>query len=393
MRITFVNRYYWPESVLVNDIAGWMAAAGHDVRVITGQPDYNPEANLPAQPRREIRDGVEIRRITLFRDKGRGLARNLNSLFFIFQAFVHVLFGKRPDAVWSTSIPPVLQPLLLRIASRLRGARFLYFLQDIYPEIAVTSNLMKKGFVQDALVAVDNWTLNNADAVVTLSEDMADVITSRGSKPKALFVVRSFSPSKRPRPGMDRRREGPVRFLFAGNLGRFQNLDALVDAFARIDPAEATLTFLGDGREKARLVSRVGTERLEGINFRDFVPAEEASQLAEGFDAGIVSLSPNIYRYAYPAKTYMYLGAGLPMLLLVEPESELSQIVEKRGIGKAVAPLASVDEMLAAIRAIIAGLGALRANVYANTDDLYLPERARSQWLAIFTGMAGGKDV
>ena len=177
MRVTIVNRYFWPESLLVNDISRWLVADGHEVRVLTGHPDYNPEAKLPARPRREIWDGVEVRQINFFRDRGRGIKRNLNSGLFILLATLRIVFGRKTDVVWSTSIPPILQPLLLRLATKLRGAKFIYFPQDIYPEIATTMAMMKPGRLDRFLRKIDTWTLSKADAVVTISHDMADVLS------------------------------------------------------------------------------------------------------------------------------------------------------------------------------------------------------------------------
>lgn len=391
MRIVIVNRYFWPETVLVNDISRWLAADGHEVVVLTGQPDYNPEAGFPDQPRREMRDGVEIRRIALFRDKGRGLARNLNSVLFILLAAFNVLFSRRVDAVWSSTIPPIFQALALRIVSRLRGAAFVYYPQDIYPEIATAMAMMKPGRLQKVLARVDTWTLDRADAVVTLSDDMAAVIRVRGANPPLMKVIRSFSPDEAERPPARPPAAGPKRFVFAGNLGRFQNLDALVEAFLAVDPQVAVLDFLGDGREKANLVAMVEKSGARHIRFHDYLPSRDAFDFVAGCDVGVISLSPEIYKYAFPAKTYTYLGAGLPVLALVERESELAALVEKRGIGLAVAFEEGAGAISEAIERLCAGHAGFRDRVYRDTDDLYRPERARREWLELFRSLADAR--
>ena len=384
MRVTIVNRYFHPESVLVNDISRWLAADGHKVTVLTGQPDYNPEAKLGTHPKRETWFGVNIRRISVFRDTGRGFLRNINSLLFILLAAGRVLLGPKTDAVWSTSIPPIVQPLLLRLASRLRGAKFVYFPQDIYPEIASATGMMRSGWLEKILRKVDAWVLTNSDTVVTISGDMLDVIRERGGNPPSLSVIRSFSPVEQPRPEPEQKPEGPLRFVFAGNIGRFQNLDALLDAFATIDPKRAVLELLGDGREKARLQRRVLEENIETVRFHDFLPVEEAFDFTAACQIGVVSLTPNIYRYAFPAKFYTYIGAGLPMLVLVERESELAKIVLERDIGAVVGRNEEAEAAGSAINRLIDQYEKFQKNLYDQTDDLYLPEKAREKWVRLF---------
>lgn len=385
MRITIVNRYFWPETVLVNDIAAWLAEDGHDVWVLTGQPDYNPEAGLGRYPFREERNGVKIRRINPLRLNSRGVLRNLNSLLFVFLAGIAILFGRRSDAVWCTSIPPVVQPLWLRWTTWLRGQKFIYFPQDIYPEIATSMGLMREGWFSRLLMRVDTHILDKADAVITISSDMVDHIRGvRGANPSHLEVIRSFSPVDQPRPERKSRPSTPLRFVFAGNIGRFQNLRALVDAFGRLDPALAQLELLGDGREKHRLQKLVTDRSITNVHFHNSVSAEEAFTFVSQCDIGVVSLAPDIYRYAFPAKTYTYIGAGLPLLAMIEHESELAALVRERQMGEVVSWADDHRELVHAIERLVENYPKLQDNVYSKADDLHLPDNARQKWLGLF---------
>ena len=53
-------------------------------------------------------------------------------------------------------------------------------------------------------------------------------------------------------------------------------------------------------------------------------------------DLALVSLKPGIYRAAYPSKTLTYLGLGVPILAMIEPESELAQTLHIRRLGRVV---------------------------------------------------------
>ena len=140
MKIAVVYRYFAPDTppyaIMLEKMTAWLAAEGHDVEVLTAQPAYKPEAAIPQQPWRDMRNGVRIRRFWLLPERARGMVRAFNSLCFVLRAAANILFGPRRDLVWTATMPPVIQAFLLCAVAKLRGARFLYHMQDIYPEVA-----------------------------------------------------------------------------------------------------------------------------------------------------------------------------------------------------------------------------------------------------------------
>jgi colanic acid biosynthesis glycosyl transferase WcaI len=384
-RITIVNRYFWPETVLANDIAAWLAAAGHRVEVITSQPSYNPEASLMRRPARETWNGVEIRRLPLLPERSRGLVRHVNNLLFILLSTAVLLFGARRDVVWSTSIPPVLQPWLLRLATAIRGARLIYFVQDIYPEIALLMRMMRPGAASRLIAAADSWTMRRADAVATLSEDMADCIRSRGKPRTAPRIINNFA-AIAPRAAAPGKTDAtaPCRFVFAGNIGRFQNLEETLALFAGLSPGTAALEFLGEGRLKQTLSETARAQGLSSVRFHPYLPADAAFAFVEACDVGIVSLVPGLYRYAYPSKTFTYLAAGLPLLCLIEEESELAREITARRLGVAVSWSAPPARRREAVELLAASHRQFADGLIERARPLFDRDAARARWLDLF---------
>lgn len=388
-RIVIVNRYFWPETFLVNYISQWLVGDGYRVTVKTGQPDYNPDANIPTQPRKQNWNGVEIERMPLLRDKGRGVARNLNTQLFSLVVVFQILFSRNVDSVWCTTIPPVLQPWLLRLVTKIRGIKFVYFVQDIHPEILISSKIIKHGYISKLLRRMDNFTLRQSDRVVTISNDMRALLLSFGANPRTCSIIKSFSTEDVDQPFSAGNTDvSPVVFVFAGNLGQFQNLDALVDVFSQCDPEKVQLKFLGNGREKKRLQTKVKAQNITNIEFHDVLPAHEAFEFVCGCDVGIVTLSKDIYKFAFPAKTYTYLGAGLPILGFVEEYSELSDVVTTRKIGQCVPWEADSATLIKAIMDVAYNYPEYRENVQKDTDDLWKQERGKQQWLELFNDLS-----
>jgi glycosyltransferase involved in cell wall biosynthesis len=386
MRITIVYRYFWPDTppyaVMLKEMTRWLAEAGHDVEMLTAQPSYKPEARIASQPWVENIDGVKVRRLWLFGESGRGLLRALNSLLFVLKSFLVILLGPRCDVVWTATMPPVLQAFLLCLAARLRGASFIYQMQDIYPEVAETMGLGLPRPLARLLKGLDNWTLRRAAAVVVLSEDMASTIRARVGGGARLHIINNFALVTDGTPRRGKRKPGPVRFLFAGNLGRYQCLPELVSAFSRIPRETAELLLLGDGAMKAELVDLAGKGGSGNIRFVGHVPPAEAFRHMQEADSGIVSLAPGLYRCAFPSKILTYMAASLPLLVLVESGSSLARLVAEHGLGQTVDATASHEALAAAITAeanAIAG-----GKIYLPPPgELYHPAGARVRWLSL----------
>ena len=49
-----------------------------------------------------------------------------------------------------------------------------------------------------------------------------------------------------------------------------------------------------------------------------------------------MSLIPSMYKYAYPSKTFAYLEQGIPILAMIEKESDIGRDIIKNQIGYVV---------------------------------------------------------
>ena len=125
-RVIAVNRFYWPDhsatSQILTDLATHLAGEGLQVTVITSRMRYDdPSKRLPA---REIKDGVDIRRVWTSRMGRGGLpGRALDYLTFYLPAFVAVFkAARRGDVILVKTDPPLIS-VITWIAAGLKGAR------------------------------------------------------------------------------------------------------------------------------------------------------------------------------------------------------------------------------------------------------------------------------
>lgn len=320
-------------------VAKWVSD-GHEVDVLSSQPSYKAGVDNQKQLARERVDGAQVVRLDLPSEAGKPLVRILNALRLGAGVFWQAVLRKRYDVIMVSTSPPVLGGWFSALIARLTGARFIYHCMDIHPEIGRISGEFRNPRIFSLLSRLDRWSCDQARPVVVLSEDMANTLTARkAQEPPETLVINNFSlPSEASAPG-----ELPLSWpdeqfvlLFAGNIGRFQGLDVLIDAMAKLsDRQDIHLLMMGDGTERARL-TRKAEANGANVSFVGHQSVEVAKASMSRASAGFISLVPELYRYAYPSKTMTYLEQGCPVLVAVETGSCLARDVINNRAGLVV---------------------------------------------------------
>ena len=395
MRITIVYRYFWPDTppyaTMLREIATRLAGDGHTVRVLTAQPSYGAGARLARQPKfATFGSGVTVNRCPLLPGTTLPLVGKLvnlaNWFWFLLWAYFKIAWrfnsqSRKTDLIWTASILPVVQAwMFCRLAKR-HGIAFLYHIQDIYPE-AEKGRLWR--MLAPLLLKLDNQTLRAADQVVTLSGDMVQTLKSRQPQPVELAIINNFSiseaPQKPAKPEPAPEKKPPTRLLFAGNIGRFQGLEVLVDAMQLLESAYPgiELHFLGHGRSKAKLQSLVRERGQKTVHFHDFIAASEVNAFMSEFDIGIVSIVPHMLSVAFPSKVFTYLEAGLPILAIADQDSSLEKMLLRHNAGM-VCPYGDGERLSKAILDMVDKLPEF-VDIERKTREEYAKEFRLSDW-------------
>lgn len=381
MKILLTHRYFWPDRPpyghMLLAIAKGLAQAGHDVTVFASLPSSAP--GLPSAPRRDVIEGVKVRRCRVMTErKAMPILRLLNVILYCFALFMTIL-RVRPDVVSASSFPPVAAGWTGSLAARIVGARFIYHVQDIHPEVSVLSGgKLGRGVLAHVLRWLDNATLRRAAVVVTLSHDMANTITARGVPIRHLAIINNFSldldlvPTTVSNATVPHR-SGAMGFdvIFAGNLGAYQDLPLLTSGIALMFDQEPglRLTFLGSGTAEVAL--KEAWDQHPQVRFLPFLPFEQARDIIAQADLGLVSLAPGLTQVAYPSKLLTYLGLGVPVFALVDGDSSLAQDILAGRIG--VVARHRTSEAIAAALAEAIAEPSLRKNAAAAAPNYTAP--------------------
>ena len=344
MKLLLVHRYIRPDTPgyahMLYIIGQHLADCGHDVTIFSAQPGYNDAYDGPKLPRREFVDGMTVIRTPLFPEKKKSsLRRSINFLIFSISLWWHSVIRVRAyDVMTVTTFPPTLMGFVARVIGRFRKTQYVYHCMDLYPEIAEASGLMKRPWFKKLAAGIDRRNCEQARAVIVLSGDMLETVRERGVRIDNVhvinnFIIDEFEPSTAP-PEQLVNCDEKFRVLFAGNIGRFQSLDTIVDAAHRLsDHSEIGFLFVGSGVMVEPLKQQSGDLLNRTVRFHDYLPIQEVMPVINQSHLGVVSLTPDVIRFAYPSKTMSYLEAGCKLLCLVEPDCELASLVTKNSLG------------------------------------------------------------
>lgn len=397
VNVVAIHRYFWPDTApyasFLRVITARWAQDGERVTVLTSQPSYSRTG--ARQPRHEIHDQVEVRRLSAVPGRGR-VAQAINMVWFPLVVATRVLTTRRPGLVMCSTVPQVTLGYLVSLVARMRGAAFVYHCMDLHPEIGVLSGEFAHPVVRKVLSAMDLATMRRAKHVVVLSDDMAAAVARRDpALADRIEVIANFAlpadaeaPSPLPDP-----EAGTLRVVFTGNLGRFQGLADVVDAAASAaaeTPVE--LVFMGKGCDQPAIEERArANQDRPGLQVRLLPPGSpaEARSLMRSAHVGVVSLIPHIADYAYPSKTATYAEEGLPMLVVCETTSALARSTRDEGLGWSAEP-GDVPAMSAALVAAAAELadGRLpdrRERVHQYAQRTLDRERLLQRWSELAT--------
>ena len=251
-------------------------------------------------------------------------------------------FRLRPDLVVASSTPlTVALPALL--AKALRGIPFIFEIRDPWPELPRAMRVLPKPFAP-VLEALANLACRQAEAVVALSEGMAETARARGADPARVQVIGNgcdldlFGPHIAPwRPAEATAWE--VLALYAGAHGRANGLGVVVEAarlLAKQGERRLRILLVGEGAEKTALMEQA--RGLQNVTFLPPMPKRDVARLFAGSQIALHILAdcPAFAEWTAPNKLMDGLAAGRPAIS--NAPAQAARLLAESGCGIAVPP-------------------------------------------------------
>jgi len=401
MKVLFLNQFFHPDlsatAQLATDLAEDLAARGHEITVLSARGSYLGGGGLPA---RERYRGVDIIRVwTTSLGKGSTARRILDYLSFFAAAAWRALTQPRPDLVVSLSTPPMVATIGAAMRC-LRGVPFVYWLQDVYPDLAIEFGVLRRrGLGARFLGAASGWVQRRADRVVVLGQAMATRVEAHGVPAARVRVVpnwadgASLSPLS---PAENRLRhelglaERKV-VLYSGNMGRAHDLATLLGAaHALRHRADVVFLFIGDGAKRHEVEAAAAI--LPSVRLLPYVPRDQLRESLSCGDVHVVTQTTCTLGLLEPSKVYAAMAVGRPVLFVGPAQGEAARTVERERFGEVVVP-GDVAGATAAVERLLvdADAGPRARAAFERAYDRRARTRELSELLES-TAFSGGAD-
>jgi len=335
-RLTIVCENYWPEVASTGQLITNLAEGlqpWFEVEVLTSQPRYH--GKYEKRPSQEVHNGVTVRRAwcTAF-DKRSKLGRLAN--WFNYLASVSFIIASRWNRrTYLLVTNPPTAPWAALIA-RIQRQRTFVLVYDLYPDLAVALGVLDSASpLARAFDKLNTAAFNSSRAVVALGADMEERLRAKLGPDARIEVIPNWADgdliSPRPKASSAFAREHDLLdktvFLYAGNLGLFQDLEVLIDAIEQIDKrSKVRLVFVGDGGK--RPIVEAAARGSDRVLLFDYVPYEELGDLYAAADVGMIAVEPGVEMTNMPSKTYSILASGRPFIAVAGGSKELQRLAE-----------------------------------------------------------------
>ncbi len=250
MRMLFINQFFWPDSSATSqqltDLVAALARRGVEVSVLCGDAGYAEAAGSD-------RPKAEIHRVRAMKFSRGRIGRMLSYLSFYVSAFAKGLTLRKADVVVSMTTPPLIS-VLGAFIKLFRGSRHFIWEQDLYPDIAVDLEYLKRGGMTHRITSfVADTVRRHADGIIVLGQCMKDRLIDRGVDPEKIFIAEHWASSTAITPMEKPGGSDELVVLYSGNLGMAHDLETIQGAIANLrGDARFRFIFAGTGEKRSR---------------------------------------------------------------------------------------------------------------------------------------------
>ena len=352
---------------------------GHEVTVLTGFPNH-PTGIVPPEYRRKLRrlvtrdtyHDVNVVRSWLLPFPNRTVfERMLNYSSFCVSSAATGIFQERPDLVIATS-PQLLVGLSGWWLARCNGVPFVFEVRDLWPEsLAAVGMSSHNSLLHRSLAGIAGFLYHSCDRLVVVTQAFKEYLIQHWRVPEEkVFVVENgveTSLFRRLAPNLGIRRElgAEDKFIAAyiGTIGNAHGLETLLEAASRLRERAPKVVFLlvGEGAEKARIISLALSRGLSNVRFVDQQPREKIPAYISASDACLVLLKrAELFKTVLPTKMLECMSCARPVILGVDGHAR--KVMEQANAGIFITPedpaaLAEAVMRLAANPALCESLG------------------------------------
>ena len=343
--ILIVTECFYPEEFKINEVAIYWKSLGFEVGVLTMCPSY-PFGKIYKGYRNKLYYKDEYKGINIYRvfattgyakSDFKKILKYIN--FMILGSFVSLFIGKKYDYVFGYNLGALTDMVPAVIIRKLYKKPLMLWVQDIWPD-SIYAYGFKKTLIRSTILNFFVKFIYSNSSHIGISGKGFETRLKLYAKnnQKYEYLPNWADPIDHKAKGIKLSNKKKVHLTFAGNIGKVQNLENIINAYKSL-PKDyhnlSQLNIVGDGSNLSYLKSlSIG---IDSIVFHGKIDRKSMSSYYASSDFLIVSLVDKpIFELTVPAKVQTYIAAKKPIFAAIKGDS--ADIVVQNKLGISVDP-------------------------------------------------------
>ncbi len=357
MRILIYSYNYYPEPIgiapLMTELAEGLVKRGHQVRVVTGMPNYPQRAVYPEYKGKwyltEERNGVIIERsyIMVRGPEPTVIDRLMYDGSFMITSLFQALKGWQPDVIFAT-LPPLLVALPVALYASICRCPVVLNIQDIVSEAAVRVQLVNKGSLLMSLAQrLEQFAYWHSDKISVIATGFTEKLLQQGVPHEKISYIPNWVDTNFIRPLPKHKNsfraahnlQDKFVVLYSGNIALTQGLETVIQAAARLKHIpDIAFVIVGESSALGQLQEYCHAYHARNVLLKPFEPREKLPDLLSAADVGLVVQKRQVTAFNLPSKIPVLLASGCAIVASVPSTGTAKEAVERSGGGLVVPP-------------------------------------------------------
>ena len=333
MKILIVTQYFWPENFRINDLCNGLSQRGHEVTILTGEPNYPLGEIFPeyVADKRSYASyhGCKVLRAPIFARGKSKISLLLNYASFPISASIIALKNLRKkhfDIVFICQLSPPTVAIPGILMSWQTKAPLVMWVLDLWPEALSSFGFSKNSSITRFIRFLMVQLYKRCDLIVAQSKGMRDNLRLATNELSKVAYIPTWAETQfRSSSSMlTSKHNNEVILTFAGNIGVAQDVDTIINAAALLRSSpNIRFQIIGDGRDASRIQRLIKGEGLEkNVFLLGRYPLEKMPEVFNNSDALLITLGKgDAFQMTVPGKLQSYLAAGRPIIGAIDGEA------------------------------------------------------------------------
>ena len=340
-KILIVTECFYPEEFKINDVALSWKDKGYDVDILTLVPTYPLGKVFPGYKngffRKDEHQGINIfrvRAITGYRDSViKKILKYIN--FMIFGSIAAIFIGRKYDYVFGFNMGALTGMLPAILIRKLYKKPTMFWVQDVWPDSVYAYGFKQTKMLSTVLDIFVRFMHRNIDAIAVSGKGFESKLAPYIEKDLIFHYLPNWADdldNNLTLKNLGKSKEA-THFTFAGNIGKVQNLENIINAFCFLSneyQEKSQLNIIGDGSNLDNL--KLLTNNNPNIVFHGKKPRSDMASYYKASDFLIISLIDKpIFSVTVPAKTQTYIATKKPILAIINGDT--ASIIQDNNLG------------------------------------------------------------